>query len=486
LDKLLYGPDGRLLYKNGTLVTDAFGAPCCGCGGSECNPASLVFGPCEYPCNNAAGYQWAFQSSPGVYTEPTPTAVPSCQRCCDIFKDVPNGWTTTEQQFFVDRSAQGDIYYFSSRSEIVRRYSSHPHTLYVSIAEFLTECRRSSGCVSINSFNAQTTFPPANPEPGLYCTIGYAGAPINSWGPELPNYVCGPPNTGYTCAANGSFDCQTGSTRHVVAQDSGTSYIAFGRSNTLRLYAGCNGTSSCCCAGTCYGNVVSGCPGPVFYPGQSNCAGVPCFVRPPTGACCVQGSCLGNLLASECAALSGSFHLGRDCRNVLCGIAIGSCCLPDGSCANTPESECLSIGGIWNGPGTTCAATICPVIPTGACCTPIGCVGGLTQSQCLAQGGTGWFQGQACTPNLCGGGSGPGACCSLGGGGRRICTIEQTREACEALNGGMWLGSGTTCDPDPCDQIQTNPFNPITPQQMASRIIVPGRGCSGCGNGIGL
>jgi hypothetical protein len=382
-------------------------------------------------------------------------------------------------------SGQGDLYYVSARAINTRRFSGPPRVLYESTETHRTECRRSSGCVTVNTFNENTINPTFNPGP--YCVIGYGVPVYTSW--PFPFYQCGPGAPGYACDGSGAFTSEGVSVFGSSLTDSGTSSLAEGRNYTLSVRASCNGTSSCCCGGRCYDNVVSGCPGPVYFPGLAcGFQPVPCLPRQPYGACCVYGGCLDGLTPSQCSTIGGSFSVRKRCAQVECGQQPGSCCYPDGSCQDTLEQQCLSTDGVWNGPGTRCDTTTCPVIPIGACCTPIGCVGGLTLSQCLAGGGTGWFQGQPCTPVLCGGGGGPGACCSLGGGGRRLCTIENDRAACEALNGGIWLGSGTTCDPDPCDQIQTNPFNPFTAQGMAREAIriyqagdVPHPGCASCG-----
>src|SRR6185436_3269727 len=88
-----------------------------------------------------------------------------------------------------------------------------------------------------------------------------------------------------------------------------------------------------------------------------------------------------------------------------------ACCLVDGSCLDAVDCEtCASAGGVFQGGGSTCAATAC--IPTGACCYIDGsCADGKTQAQCepegIFQGPGSTCDGTECPP------AAPGACCFL-------------------------------------------------------------------------
>ena len=42
---------------------------------------------------------------------------------------------------------------------------------------------------------------------------------------------------------------------------------------------------------------------------------------------------------------------------------IGACCFPDGSCQDLSEADCIAAGGVFEGIGTDCATTYCPVVP---------------------------------------------------------------------------------------------------------------------------
>ncbi len=42
----------------------------------------------------------------------------------------------------------------------------------------------------------------------------------------------------------------------------------------------------------------------------------------------------------------------------------GACCLTDGSCTDVSEMRCMSMGGTWQGEGTMCSMTSCPIVLT--------------------------------------------------------------------------------------------------------------------------
>lgn len=46
----------------------------------------------------------------------------------------------------------------------------------------------------------------------------------------------------------------------------------------------------------------------------------------------------------------------------------GACCYPDGTCADLSEGDCLAAGGVFEGIGTDCASTFCPVVPSNDDC----------------------------------------------------------------------------------------------------------------------
>lgn len=503
MQRLLYGSDGRLIYRNGRFVTDLNGAPCC-CGGG-CDPSLLVYAPCGEPCINNPGLLWGYLSTPGGTTFTQPTQ--GCLRCCDHIYTNPFLRASLRRSGFTDRSVGGDVYFVMGRQEDIIRESAYPFEVFTQTHRVRTECRRSSGCVTTSSLTTQTTNPPTlNTQCTYPLSINTFPTPALQCSPPPP-----PPVVRYGCFSRGQYDCTNLFVETGLLGDSGSSStISFDTFRESLDGLLCGGGNACCCGGKCYDRVTAGC-GPLYYPGERcGTLAVPCSGREQFSACCVDGTCLDNVSAELCAALNGQHFPQSRCSQVACGDDIGSCCYPDGTCVHTFEQPCRQQGGTWNGPGSSCSTTQCPVIPTGACCTPIGCVGSQTLSQCLAANGT-WHQGQPCTPVLCRGVGiiacclpnqtcletdcqsciaqggictnerfcsvnpcGLGACCRQTSHGP-VCTIE-TAAQCVGP-GATFLGAGTSCTPDPCGSIQTNPFNPIPPREFV-RIPV---GCSGCG-----
>jgi hypothetical protein len=216
----------------------------------------------------------------------------------------------------------------------------------------------------------------------------------------------------------------------------------------------------------------------------------PCM-SPSCRTCCLPGGTCVLATPEACAAVGGTSGTGTDCASVNCpqgtGPAIGACCVGP-SCQEVGPVQCGTLGGTYQGDGTTCATTICPEPPTRACCLFAGGCAELTQLACApvgtwlptahcnqnpcpdpglgaccfpdfscdqtagpgpceAAGGTFIGMGIPCTPNLCGC---TGACCSDSQhGGQRICTME-TAAACATLNNSVWFGCGTLCEGRDC------------------------------------
>jgi hypothetical protein len=86
--------------------------------------------------------------------------------------------------------------------------------------------------------------------------------------------------------------------------------------------------------------------------------------------------------------------------------AMGACCFADGSCLTTTLGNCYTLGGDYQGDGSSCTPNPCPQ-PLGACCLPDSSCLQLTSEDCSAQGGT--WQGplSSCTPDPCSGGFAP-------------------------------------------------------------------------------
>lgn len=118
-----------------------------------------------------------------------------------------------------------------------------------------------------------------------------------------------------------------------------------------------------------------------------------------------------------------------------------ACCLPSapGGCLDTDSATCICLGGVPQGPGTSCATVDCMQ----ACCGPIGGSGPTTcymtdPATCTNNSGTPQGNGTQCTASE--------ACClSLGG------CIEVDPICCDDM-GGVPQGPGTNCGMVICQQ----------------------------------
>src|SRR5262245_31612738 len=184
------------------------------------------------------------------------------------------------------------------------------------------------------------------------------------------------------------------------------------------------------------------------------CAFAPAHIAcAQTGACCVAGG--GVIFCSDetedsCASLGGVFQgIGTTCERFPCDGdpgPIGACCSP-GTCFESTKRDC---SGTWLGPGTTCDPFPCELPRTGACCFEdvLFCFE-TTEATCALAGGT-FHLDTPCADLKCGGGDPQdvGACCLLDPFGIS-CVI--TTEALCAKGGGAFHGVGSVCDPLPCE-----------------------------------
>jgi spore coat protein A len=87
-----------------------------------------------------------------------------------------------------------------------------------------------------------------------------------------------------------------------------------------------------------------------------------------TGACCADDGSCSVVLDPGAACTSPSVYQGSGttCDPNLCPQPVGACCLPNATatCNEVTEETCTASGGAFEGDFSTCAATICPVIPT--------------------------------------------------------------------------------------------------------------------------
>ncbi|HEU5180197.1 MAG TPA: multicopper oxidase domain-containing protein [Candidatus Polarisedimenticolia bacterium] len=104
-----------------------------------------------------------------------------------------------------------------------------------------------------------------------------------------------------------------------------------------------------------------------------------------TGGCC-QGASCSLQTQTGCLSLGGLFQgNGTSCSPNPCFIATGACCAPNGTCSEVSQSSCTGAGGSYQGDGTTCASTYCPIqltpymdaLPIPPIATPVtGTIGG--------------------------------------------------------------------------------------------------------------
>ena len=159
------------------------------------------------------------------------------------------------------------------------------------------------------------------------------------------------------------------------------------------------------------------------------------------GACCFgDGNC--SIVTPEYCYTLGGFYQGdgTTCAQVSC---TGACCFYTGGCLNFTLDYCNIAGGTFQGMGSRCVDLTCPSAGNGACCWPNETCTMTTPSACAA--GSGHFHGvgMACHSVNC---SAPvGACCQVDG----ACSAG-TETACDAT-GGTFMGDQTTCTANLCD-----------------------------------
>ena len=121
----------------------------------------------------------------------------------------------------------------------------------------------------------------------------------------------------------------------------------------------------------------------------------------------------------------------------------------DGGCTFVSQDECRLAGGIDWIDAQSCDPNPCPQGELGPCCTPNGSCIVTTEWRCTGSDGSaglGAWLGYAggCDPNPCPMPPASGACCDLGG----VCQVMV--DCLCSCSGRLYLGDGTTCDPNPC------------------------------------
>jgi len=80
-----------------------------------------------------------------------------------------------------------------------------------------------------------------------------------------------------------------------------------------------------------------------------------------SGACC-QGESCSIETPTVCTTLGGAYQGdGTTCSPNPCAIPFGACCAADGTCTEATQDECDTGGGAFQGDGSTCAASECTI-----------------------------------------------------------------------------------------------------------------------------
>jgi hypothetical protein len=79
------------------------------------------------------------------------------------------------------------------------------------------------------------------------------------------------------------------------------------------------------------------------------------------GACCTGGTCQV-VTESDCTTLGGVYQGdGTSCAPNPCAEPFGACCFTDGTCTEDTESNCTTAGGLFQGDGSIRTPLLCPI-----------------------------------------------------------------------------------------------------------------------------
>jgi len=205
----------------------------------------------------------------------------------------------------------------------------------------------------------------------------------------------------------------------VVTTTGGQDVIPLPGGSNVLTYADCSSPLPACGAPTTIAYNIAPCPD--IDGAAANWDPVPGVIC-VEGACCLSdGQCVNDVAEQCCASMGGSW-LGAASE---CG-PVEACCFADGTCADLDPRCCLEVGGRPDGPGLCIPAEAC-CLPNGMCmmADPVCCV--------IDLGGMPQGPGTTCNPT--------GACCLPNG------TCIVTTMACCTNAGGAYQGNGTACQP---------------------------------------
>lgn len=189
--------------------------------------------------------------------------------------------------------------------------------------------------------------------------------------------------------------------------------------------------------------------GSVFSTASGN-ANVILNLAPSQGACCDSAGFCTIENASNCIGTSTYQGTGTICNPTICPVPDGTCCSIDGLCTFVSRETCTS--GAW-APGGACDPNPCPP-PTGSCCQSDGSCIETEQPDCIGA----WTLAGVCDPSPCPAPS--GACCV-----DTACTITESAQCAGAFQGG-----GTVCgdpsNPTTCCKANFNLQGGVTVQDI--------------------
>lgn len=162
-------------------------------------------------------------------------------------------------------------------------------------------------------------------------------------------------------------------------------------------------------------------------------------------ACCFADEGCRFLTAQDCVAQGGQPQGGFDCSfGATC--CVTACCLPDDTCEELTLADCqLNRGGVWQGPGTTCATSDCV---QGACCLQLSGLSCIIATEAFCSQFIGIFQGPGttCETTDCSAVSAQtGACCAFDGTCVTLTAVDCFSQP------GLFQGPGTDCATAACE-----------------------------------
>jgi hypothetical protein len=159
------------------------------------------------------------------------------------------------------------------------------------------------------------------------------------------------------------------------------------------------------------------------------------------GACCFGDGNCDTATPDYCYTLGGYYQGdGTSCSQVSCQ---GACCFFTGGCLNFTLDFCDIAGGTFQGMGSRCVDLSCPAANQGACCWPNETCTATTPTQCAT--GNGHFQGVGMSCNVVDCSAPVGACCQVDG----ACTVGTEVEC--AATAGTFMGNNSACSANLCD-----------------------------------